>query len=81
MQEKNTFEDNSASLGLKAYRGKSKVLKNRAAVSTTHITLDRDALKEVTSFTYLGSIVGNKGGMCACRGGGGGRGGKGAVGD
>ena len=37
--------------------GKSKVLKNSGAVNTTPITLDGDALEEMTSFTYLGTIV------------------------
>ena len=52
MQEKTSTVDNSARLGLKIHRGKSKVLKNNAAVSTTPITLEGDELKEVTSFTY-----------------------------
>ena len=73
MQEKtSTVADNSAHLGLKVHRGKSKALKNNASVSTTPITQAGDALENVTSFAYLGSIVGlaNKGG----EGGGGGEG-------
>ena len=58
MQEKtNTVTDNLARLGLKVHRGKSKVLKNNAAVSTISIILEGDGLEDVTSFTYLGSNV------------------------
>ena len=62
MQEKtNTVTDNSARLGLKIHRGKSKVLKNNAAVCTTLITLVGDGLEDVASFTYLGGIVEKQG--------------------
>ena len=58
MQEKtSTVADNLARRGLKVHRDNSKVLKNKATVSTTPITLDGDALEDVTSFTYLGSIT------------------------
>ena len=43
------------------HRGKSKVLKNNTSVSTTPITLEGDALEDMTSFTFLGSIVEKKG--------------------
>ena len=58
MQEKiGTVANDSARLGLKVLRGKSKVLKNNAEVSTTPITLEGDGLEDVTSFTYLGNSV------------------------
>jgi hypothetical protein len=46
------------------HRGKSKVLKVNAA-STTPIKLEGEALEEVESFTYLGSIVDKQGGTNA----------------
>ena len=49
--------DNSVRLGLKIHKGKSKVLKNKEAVSTMPITLVGEGLEDVTCFTYLGSIV------------------------
>ena len=52
-----TFADNSACLSLKVHSGKSKVLKNNTAVSTTSITLEGDGLEDVTNITYLVSIV------------------------
>ena len=62
MQKKTkAIPDNSACLGQKVHRGKSKVLKNKAVVSTTLITLDGDALEDMTRFTYLGSIVDKEG--------------------
>ena len=66
MQEKTgTVADNSARLGLKVHRGKTKVLENNAAVSTTHMSQVGDGLEDVTSFTYLGTIVTNEGGTDA----------------
>ena len=63
MQEKTSaVADNSARLGLKVHI-KIKILKNNAAVSTNPITFDGDALEDVTSFTYLGSIVDKQGGL------------------
>ena len=47
----------TACLGLKIHRGKSKVLKNNAAVSVTPITQEGIGLEDVTSFTYVGRIV------------------------
>ena len=50
MQEKtSTAVDNSVHLGLRVYRGKSNILKNNEAVSTTPITLDGDGLEDVTN--------------------------------
>ena len=66
MQEKTSrVVDNSARLGLRVHRGKSKVLKNNTAVSTTPIILEGDGLEDVTGFTYLGSIVDKQGRMDA----------------
>ena len=60
MQEKtNTAADNSARLDLKVYKGKNKVLKNKAAVSTT--PMDGDVLEGVTSYTCLCRIVDKQG--------------------
>lgn len=57
MQEKTSaVADTSASFGLDIHRGKSKVLKVNA-VTDTPIRLEGEALEEVESFTYLGSIV------------------------
>ena len=53
--------DSSAHLGLKVHRVKSRVLKNNAAVSRTPITLDGDALEDLTTFANLGSIVNEQG--------------------
>jgi hypothetical protein len=47
-------------IGLNIHRGKSKVRKVNAA-STTPIKLDGEALEEVESFTYIGSIVDKQG--------------------
>ena len=61
-QEKtSTVADDSARLVPRTHRGKSKVLKDNAAVGTTPITLEGDGLEDVTSFTYLGSIVDKQG--------------------
>ena len=71
MQEKtSTAAHNSAHQGLRVHRGKSKVLKNNTAVSTTPITLEGE-LEDMTSFIYLGSIVDKQGGLGLGGGGGG----------
>lgn len=65
MQEKtSTIAENSARIGLKIHRGKSKVLKVNTS-STTPIILEDTALEEVENFTYLGSIVDKQGGTDA----------------
>ncbi|KAL3881446.1 hypothetical protein ACJMK2_027888 [Sinanodonta woodiana] len=65
MQEKTSIvADNSASLGLHINRRKSKVFKTNAS-SNTPITVEGDALEEVDSFTYLGSILDKQGGTDA----------------
>ena len=65
MQEKtNIVSATSTRLGLTIHRGKSKVLKINTANSTP-ITLEGEALEEVESFTYLGSIVDKLGGTDA----------------
>ena len=65
MQEKtNMVADNSARLGLTINRGKSKVFRTNAS-NNTPITVQGEALEEVDSFTYLGSILDNQGGTDA----------------
>jgi hypothetical protein len=65
MQEKtNIVADNSARLGLNINRGKSKVFKTNAS-NETPITVQGEALEEVDSFTYLGSILDKQGGTDA----------------
>ncbi|XP_048582970.1 syntaxin-7 isoform X1 [Nematostella vectensis] len=65
LQEKTIIvADNSARLGLNINRGKSKVFKTNAS-NETPITVQGEALEEVDTFTYLGSILDNKGGTDA----------------
>ncbi|VDO91334.1 unnamed protein product [Schistosoma margrebowiei] len=52
------------SVGLSIHKGKTKVLKFKAKNSNP-ITLDGETLKDVESFTYLGSIVDEQGGSDA----------------
>ena len=52
------------SVGLKIHAGKSKILRI-GAKSDNQVTLDNTPLEEVSSFTYLGSIVDNQGGTDA----------------
>ncbi|VDO73093.1 unnamed protein product [Schistosoma margrebowiei] len=54
----------SASVGLNIHKGKTKVLKFKAA-NTNLITLDGETLEDVESFTYLGSIIDEQGGSGA----------------
>ncbi|VDP64176.1 unnamed protein product [Schistosoma curassoni] len=54
----------SASLGLKMYKGKTKVLKFKTENSNP-ITLDGETLEDVESFTYPGSIIDEQGGSDA----------------
>ena len=44
---------------------RARSVKNNAAVSTTPITLEGDRLEDVSSFTYLGSLVDKQGGTGA----------------
>ncbi|VDO83263.1 unnamed protein product [Schistosoma curassoni] len=54
----------SASVGLNIHEGKTKVLKYNTENSNP-ITLDGGTLKDVESFTYLGSIIDEQGGSDA----------------
>ncbi|GFR77908.1 hypothetical protein ElyMa_000520700 [Elysia marginata] len=54
----------SSSLGLRIHSGKSKVLRSGAETKEA-IILGTEAVEEVVSFTYLGSIIGLKGGTDA----------------
>ncbi|KAH3892160.1 hypothetical protein DPMN_016272 [Dreissena polymorpha] len=54
----------SALLGLTINREKSNVFRTDAS-NNTPITVQCEALEEVDSFTYLGSILDNQGGMGA----------------
>jgi hypothetical protein len=62
MQEKtNIVAVTSSRLGLNIHKGKSRVLKVNAT-NTSPITLEGEALEQVDSFTYLGSILDTQGG-------------------
>lgn len=57
MQEKSgKLEETAALLGLKINSSKNKVLRINSKNSTP-ITMDQNALEDVNSFTYLGSII------------------------
>lgn len=65
MQEKTTIiATHSACLGLIIHKGKSKILKVNNN-NTAPIRLEGEALEEVESFTYLGSVVDKLGGTDA----------------
>lgn len=65
MQDKTTvLADTSTQVGLHIHKGKTKVMKINTA-ATEPVTLDGQALEEVDSFTYLGSIIDNQGGTDA----------------
>ena len=65
IQEKtNLISTHSASLGLTIHKGKTKILKVNNN-NTTPVTLAGEALEEVESFTYLGSVVDKLGGTDA----------------
>ncbi|VDP73307.1 unnamed protein product [Schistosoma curassoni] len=51
----------SASVGLNIYKGKSKIIKYNTE-NTKPITLDEEAVEQVESFTFLGSITDERGG-------------------
>lgn len=62
MQEKSgKLEETAALLGLKINSSKNKVLRINSKNSTP-ITMDNNALEDVNSFTYLGSIISRDGG-------------------
>ena len=52
----------SQSVGLKIHPGKTKVMRLKSS-SVEPIRLDQDVLEDVTSFTYLGSVMDTKGGV------------------
>ncbi|VDP54869.1 unnamed protein product [Schistosoma margrebowiei] len=54
----------SASVGLSIHKGKTKVLIHNTE-SSNPITLDGETLEDVSSFTYLGSIIDEQGGSDA----------------
>ncbi|VDP52337.1 unnamed protein product [Schistosoma curassoni] len=54
----------SAVVGLKIQKGKSKSLRYNTAC-TNPVTIDRDDLEDVKTFTYLGSIIDEHGGSDA----------------
>ncbi|CAH8459102.1 unnamed protein product [Schistosoma turkestanicum] len=65
MQEKTTsVAAASAAVGLNIHKGKSKILRCNTTC-TNRITLDGDTLEDVNTFTYLGSIIDEKGGSDA----------------
>ncbi|VDP54665.1 unnamed protein product [Schistosoma margrebowiei] len=59
-----SVESVSASVGLNIHKGKTTVLKYNTENSNP-ITLDGEALEDVESFTYLGSIIDEQGGSDA----------------
>ncbi|VDO56161.1 unnamed protein product [Schistosoma margrebowiei] len=65
MQEKTiSVAAASAAVGLNIHKGKSKVLRYYTAC-TDPITIDREDLEDVKTFTYLGSIIDEQGGSDA----------------
>ncbi|VDP57499.1 unnamed protein product [Schistosoma mattheei] len=65
MQEKTTsVAATSAAVGLNIHKGKSKILLYKTA-SNKRITLDREDLEDVKTFTYLDSIIDEQGGSDA----------------
>ncbi|CAH8511182.1 unnamed protein product [Schistosoma guineensis] len=62
MQEKTTsVAVASAAVGLNIHKGKSKILRYNTAC-TNPITIDGEDLKDVKTFTYLGSVIDEHGG-------------------
>ncbi|VDP18208.1 unnamed protein product [Schistosoma margrebowiei] len=62
MQEKTTgVAAASAAVGLSIHRGKSKILRYNTGC-TNRITFDEADLEHVTTFTYLDSIIDERGG-------------------
>ena len=65
MQDKTTeLAAVSLQVGLNIHKGKTKVLRMNAA-STDPVTLEGNALEEVETFTYLGSVINKRGGTDA----------------
>ncbi|VDP32939.1 unnamed protein product [Schistosoma margrebowiei] len=65
MQEKTTsVAATSAAIGLNMHKRKSRILRYNATC-TNPITIDGEALEDVKSFTYLGSIIDEHGGSDA----------------
>ncbi|VDO86255.1 unnamed protein product [Schistosoma margrebowiei] len=65
MQENTTsVEEASAAVVLNIHKGKSNILRYNTTC-TNRITLDRKALENVKTFTYLGSIIDEHGGSDA----------------
>ncbi|VDP29761.1 unnamed protein product [Schistosoma margrebowiei] len=65
MQEKTTsVASTSAAIGLNIHKGKSKILRYNTAC-TNPITIDGEALEDVKTFTYLGSMIDEHGGSDA----------------
>ncbi|VDO76142.1 unnamed protein product [Schistosoma margrebowiei] len=54
----------SATVGLNKHKGKSKILRYNTAC-TNPITIDREDLEDVKTFTYLGRIIDEHGGSDA----------------
>ncbi|VDP71874.1 unnamed protein product [Schistosoma mattheei] len=62
MQEKtNSVVAASAAVGLNIHKGKSRILRYNTAC-TNPITIDAEALEDVKTLTYLGSIIDEHGG-------------------
>ncbi|VDP36565.1 unnamed protein product [Schistosoma mattheei] len=53
-----------AAVGLNIHKGKSKILRYNTACNN-RVTLDGEDLEDVTTFTYLGSIIDEHGGFDA----------------
>ncbi|VDP56962.1 unnamed protein product [Schistosoma curassoni] len=65
MQEKtNSVAAASAAVGLNIHKGKNKILRYNTT-RTNQITLNTEALEDVKTFTYLGSIIDEHGGSDA----------------
>ncbi|VDP25006.1 unnamed protein product [Schistosoma margrebowiei] len=65
MQEKTTSEAAAlAAVGLNIHKGKSRILRYNTSW-TNSVTIDREELEDVRTFTYLGSIIDEHGGYVA----------------
>ncbi|VDP46754.1 unnamed protein product [Schistosoma margrebowiei] len=63
-EKRNSVAAASAAVGLNIHRGKSEILRYNTAC-TNPITIDGEALEDVKTFTYLGSIIDEHGGSDA----------------